>query len=133
MKLYKVIYWVFTVLLTLPLAYLLIMNIITVNLISATGILVVLAVIWLGCRFATKNNSLYACLCALVICFPLLYRLGERFFFIQLNGGMEGKDGFGSPLAFLIGMFFEGVLFVPFLILAIYGAILWRKKSPSVA
>jgi len=48
--------------------------------------------------------------------------------FISQNGGMEGKDGYGSPLAFIIGMFMENAILVPYLILFVYGAIIWRKK-----
>ena len=91
-------------------------------------IVTVLAVIWAGCIFATRNNPSYSCLCALLICIPLLYRLGERIMFISQNGGMEGKDGYGSPLAFIIGMFMENAILVPYLILFVYGAIIWRKK-----
>ena len=37
--------------------------------------------------------------------------LGLRVFFTARNGGIEGPDGFGSPLAFLIGLAFEQMLF----------------------
>ena len=51
--------------------------------------------------------------------------LGLRVFFTIRNGGMEGPDGFGSPLAFLIGLAFEQMLFsVP-----AFGLLLALKRS----
>ncbi len=37
--------------------------------------------------------------------------LGLRVAFVVRNGGMEGPDGYGSPLAFLIGLAFEQCAF----------------------
>lgn len=105
----------------------LMVNVFTGSFIFASIIAIFLAITWLGCMFSTKNNPAYASLCAFAVCLPLFYRMGERVIFILENGGMEDKDGYGSPLAFIVGMFFEGIMLAPYLILAIMGAVLWRK------
>ena len=128
MKLYKIIYGVFTVLLTLPLSYMLLVNIFTVNLVAVLILTLFLVVIWFGCISATRSNLAYSCLCAVVICLPLLYRFGERLVFIWANGGMDGEGDVDSPLAFVVGMFFENVILAPCVVLAIHGAFLWRKS-----
>lgn len=111
----------------------LLVNMLMVNLFAVLTLILILILIWFGCISTTKNNPAHSCLCAIVICLLFLYRLGARLVFIQINGGMEGESGVGSPLAFIFGMFVESVIFVPFLVLAIYGAVLWLKKSPTVA
>ena len=35
------------------------------------------------------------------------YQIIRRIIFVVQNGGMERADGYGSPLAFLLGLFFE--------------------------
>ncbi len=40
-----------------------------------------------------------------------MFLMYSRFSFIVENGGMEGPDGVGSPLAFLIGFAFEQLFF----------------------
>ena len=52
---------------------------------------------------------------------PLLYRTYKRVEFINENGGFERTDGYGSPLAFLIGMTFEQIFFIPLSILFVFG------------
>ena len=61
---------------------------------------------------------------------PLLYRTYERLRFISENGGFERADGAGSPLAFLMGLFFEQMFFIPITILFILGLfviLFWNK------
>ena len=52
---------------------------------------------------------------------PLLYRTIQRILFVYENGGMERTDGYGSPMAFLLGLFFEQIFFIPLTVLFIYG------------
>ena len=56
-----------------------------------------------------------------ILWIPLLYRTINRILFIFENGGMERADGFGSPLAFLLGIIFEQIFFIPLTILWISG------------
>jgi hypothetical protein len=43
---------------------------------------------------------------------PLLARTVQRVLFVIENGGMEQVDGYGSPLAFLIGLVGEQTFFM---------------------
>lgn len=52
------------------------------------------------------------------------YRLFVRLMFLaEHNGRMELPDGTGSPLAFMIGMFFEIYFFLPFFVITLSGII----------
>ena len=77
-----------------------------------------MAILSLGCAIAAVLPSQYQpkvsllikgfAICILVFGGYLLY---GRLEFIFINGGMEGPDGYGSPLAFLIGLIFEQTFF----------------------
>jgi hypothetical protein len=60
-----------------------------------------------------------------------LVSLGMRAAFVVSNGGIEGPDGFGSPMAFLIGLAFEQGLFT----LPSSGLMwsLWRTRRAAAA
>lgn len=80
--------------------------------------------LWFGAISASKDNPLrfkVSVLVAAILCVPFSYRLVSRVLFVLEHGGMEGLDGYGSPLAFLIGLFFESLIFIPLFLLFIYG------------
>lgn len=52
---------------------------------------------------------------------PLLVQTCRRIMFVIQNGGMERADGYGSPLAFLIGVTFEQFFFLPLSLVIIIG------------
>lgn len=52
---------------------------------------------------------------------PLLWRTGSRVLFLVNNGGMERADGYGSPLAFLVGLVGEQLFFIPLCFSMIFG------------
>jgi len=56
-----------------------------------------------------------------ILWIPILYRTINRILFIFENGGMERADGSGSPMAFLLGIIFEQIFFIPLTIVWIYG------------
>lgn len=60
---------------------------------------------------------------------PLLYRTYERVAFIDENGGFEKADGYGSPLAFLIGMVFEQMFFIPLTLIFILGVFVLLSEN----
>ncbi len=74
---------------------------------------VVLGLIWGGALLWSHRNNFVAPLVGLIFSLPLMilgiFLLGSRLFFIFENGGMEGPDGMGSPMAFLIGFVFEQI------------------------
>jgi len=65
-----------------------------------------------------------------VLWWPLLWRTGSRIMFIIENGGMELRDGSGSPLAFLLGFVGELIFFIP-LCFAMYFGFLNVKSYSS--
>jgi len=57
----------------------------------------------------------------------LLFVTVRRVGFVLEHGGMERADGYGSPMAFLLGVFFEQLLFLPLCIVVLRG---WRRALP---
>lgn len=58
------------------------------------------------------------------------FQVFRRIEFILREGGMERADGYGSPLAFLVGMIFEGlILAIPAVILMLIAI---RHRNPSI-
>ena len=51
----------------------------------------------------------------------LLLRTIQRIQFVIKNGGMEGVDGYGSPEAFLLGVAFEQIFFIPACLIVFFG------------
>lgn len=52
---------------------------------------------------------------------PLLWRTVSRIDFVLENGGMDRADGYGSPLAFLIGLVGEQLFFLPLCFSMLFG------------
>lgn len=63
---------------------------------------------------------------------PLLWRSVSRILFVLENGGMERADGYGSPLAFLIGLVGEQLFFLPLCFSIILGALAIRGFNKSM-
>ena len=68
---------------------------------------------------------------------PLLWRTGSRIMFVFENGGMERADGYGSPLAFLIGLVGEQLFFLPLCFSIFFGVLTVksfnRSKQPAAS
>lgn len=78
-----------------------------------------------------KGSFAFSWSLVLLVCLLFMARLIQRIVFIVRNSGMEGPDGYGSPLAFLIGLSSELLSFMVFLVVAIFGlaVLLERRKS----
>lgn len=63
---------------------------------------------------------------------PLFFKLALRAVFVIMHLGMDGADGMGSPLAFLIHLVYELVLFVPLSFIFITGSWLIFKNRSAV-
>ena len=61
----------------------------------------------------------------------LLIQEIRRVLFIFENGGMEKANGLGSPMAFLLGMSFELILFIPLSYAFISGILYLRNKQKN--
>ncbi len=101
------------------------------------GLIVVTAtlLIWVSGYNYLKSQKNYAFLVSFLMVnlfwLPLLYRTYERVVFINENGGFERADGYGSPLAFLIGMTFEQIFFIPLTLLFISGVVVILSKGKN--
>jgi hypothetical protein len=61
----------------------------------------------------------------------LLWRTGNRILFVIENGGMERVDGFGSPLAFVIGVLGEQLFFIPLSFSIVLGLLSMKSFTKS--
>ena len=124
MKTYKFTYRVIAIIFTLLLLWLVVVGFASQNYLQVGISLLICFLLWIGALKAGKDNIrdlLISCSIPAVISLPIAYRLFERVYFISTNGGMERADGYGSPLAFLIGLSFELVLFIPMVCLFLVG------------
>ncbi|WP_155237933.1 hypothetical protein [Teredinibacter turnerae] len=81
--------------------------------------------LWVGSFKASNGNKqgiAISCGIAALLSLPMVSRLIQRVVFVLENGGMEQADGYGSPLAFIIGLSFELVLFLPLFCLFLVSA-----------
>jgi len=82
--------------------------------------------IWWGAYFYLRKGSKRAFWISFSLInlfwWPLLWQTGQRVVFIIENGGMERADGYGSPLAFLIGLVGEQLFFLPLCFSMFFGA-----------
>ena len=96
-----------------------------------------LILLWASFFLYSFNNikfKLGSAACLFIICLPFSYLTIKRLIFIIENGGFDRADGFGSPLAFLIGVFFEQLFFIPILYLfCIVCANIWRSYKIAKA
>lgn len=67
-----------------------------------------------------------------LIWWPLLWRSGGRILFVLENGGMERADGYGSPLAFLIGLVGEQLFFLPLCFSMLFGVLAIKTFNKSI-
>ncbi len=58
---------------------------------------------------------------------PLLWQTTRRTLFIFENGGLDSSDGYGSPLAFLVGMTGEQILFLPLCFSMLFGTLVIKS------
>lgn len=117
---YKAIAWVITLFGTL----LFLVGLANGNILQAIGSVFVCALIWYRAFKAGKDNKKDIVISSAIpalISLLIVYRLFQRAIFVIENGGMESAIGFGSPLAFLVGLSFELVLFIPLLCLFLVG------------
>ncbi|WLQ17070.1 hypothetical protein O5O45_14210 [Hahella aquimaris] len=82
---------------------------------------------WWGVYYLLKSDKKASFWASLLLVFvfwiPLFWRTYERVKFIIDNGGMERADGYGSPMAFLIGLVTEQFFFIPLTLSAVLGVI----------
>jgi len=77
----------------------------------------IIAAIWWGAYFLLRFRKKCAFAISLVVVnllwWPLLVQTVRRMHFVIADGALEGADGYGSPMAFLVGLLFEQFFFIP--------------------
>jgi len=134
---YKIAFLISVLLISLPSAFLVVVGV--VNL-SATHILFwggMLFLWWFAfwnLRRGVKRSFRLTFLLVNLFWWPLLARTAQRVLFVLENGGMERSDGYGSPLAFLIGLVGEQAFFLPLTATLFFGCmVLMRSNEHKVS
>ncbi len=82
-------------------------------------------ILWWGQVVSLKRGSrsgfLLSFSIAVVMWTGLFFQTVRRILFMVEHGGMERSDGYGSPLAFLLGFVTEQLLFLPLTVVVIFG------------
>jgi hypothetical protein len=129
---YKIAFLISALAISLPSAFLVVVGV--VNL-SATHILFwggVLFVWWFAfwnLRQGVRRSFGLTFLLVNVFWWPLLARTAQRVLFVLENGGMERSDGYGSPLAFLIGLVGEQAFFLPLTATLFFGCMVLIRSN----
>jgi hypothetical protein len=113
---YKRTFLLATLLISLPCILFLVTGIFWGNFMPAL-IPGVISAIWWGAYFLLRTNKKYVFSVSLMIVnlfwWPLLVQTIRRMYFVIENDGLEGANGYGSPLAFLLSLTFEQFFFIP--------------------
>ncbi|WGO99476.1 hypothetical protein QFX18_05295 [Saccharophagus degradans] len=136
MKIFQYLYKVITIIFTLLCIWLVFVGLATGNFVQVGVGVVVCFLLWVGSIKASKGNRqgiVISCGIAGLLSLPMAYRLIQRVVFVLENGGMERADGYGSALAFIIGLSFESLLFIPLFGLFLVGAWYLVRSSFSHA
>lgn len=83
-------------------------------------------------RRAAKRSFGIAFLLINLVWWPLLVRTVQRVRFVLENGGLEQADGYGSPLAFLIGLAGEQVFFLPLTVTLFLGCMVLMMSNKQL-
>jgi hypothetical protein len=124
MKRYCAAFLLFAILASLPAGFLFLVGISKPSITHVLFWGTVLLVMWgsyLGIRQNKKIIFWLSLLPTTALWLLLLARTVQRIQFVIENGGMERADGYGSPLAFLVGLIGEQLFFLPCSLVVIFG------------
>ncbi len=121
---YKKALLAFSIIISIPSVFLLIIAISKLNYIFILLWGGVLALSWFLYSSIKSNNKTafwFSLVTISMLWLLMLLRTFQRAYFIIENGGMERADGYGSPLAFLIGLAGEQLFFLPASVVVLIG------------
>ncbi len=135
---YSISFFIFSMMASLPSTILFTVGIITrswQHLLFWGGILIIIWGLFIGIRKKRYAAFWASLVIGTLVWLLLLLQTIIRIEFVIENGGMERSDGYGSPLAFLIGLIGEQVFFVPLCFVAAVGwlNLLKRRKRTGNA
>jgi len=132
MKGYRIAFLISAILISLPSAFLVVVGV--VNL-SASHILFWggMLGLWWFAFWILKCDAKWSFGLTFILVnlfwWPLLARTVQRVTFVLKNGGMERADGYGSPLAFLIGLVGEQTFFLPLTATLFFGCMVLLRSN----
>jgi len=131
MKKYIRSIYVLALIISLPIGFFIFIGLTKMD-IKMIAIFVGIMVIYWSIYFQLKNEKKYffwISFVPIVLVWVILFvQEIRRVLFIFENGGMDKTTGEGSPMAFLLGMFFELMFFIP-LSYALISGILYLKNK----
>lgn len=117
---------------SLPSTFLIVVGIVNLR----PGLLLVwsgMMILWWSAYFYVRSDRRFSFwgsfLLVNLFWWPLLVQTIRRIAFVMENDGMEGADGHGSPLAFLIGIVFEQAFFLPLSVALVAGLIVVMQSK----
>ncbi|WNZ25370.1 hypothetical protein HJG54_22630 [Leptolyngbya sp. NK1-12] len=123
-KRYRTAFLLFAILVSVPAAFLFLVSISKLSIPHLLFWGAVLLVVWgsyLGIKQNKKITFWLSLLPTTALWLLLLARTVQRIQFVVANGGMERADGYGSPLAFLVGLIGEQLFFLPSSLVVVIG------------
>ena len=121
---YKKAYLIFSLIVSVPAIFLFIVGLLKFSITHLAVWGGWLLAIWLSYSYIKKNNTFIFWLSLIALSTMWLFLLNQtiqRIIFIIENNGMEQANGYGSPLAFFIGMLGEQLFFLPASFVVFFG------------
>jgi len=121
---YRYSYFAFTLIATLPVLFLFgvgVYNASFPHLALWASVLLLLYISFRGIKSGNKKYFWPTFLVVGLLWFVLFLRTIQRVLFVIEHQGFERADGYGSPLAFIIGFVLEQFFFLPAFVVVIFG------------
>ena len=121
---YRYSYFAFTIMAALPALFLFGIGVYNYSFFYLTfwgSTLILLYISFLGIKSGNEKYFWPTFIIIGLIWFVLFLRTIERVLFVIENQGIDRIDGYGSPLAFMIGFVFEQIYFLPAFAVVIFG------------
>ena len=133
MKAYKQSFLVSCIIVSIPVVFLTIVSIVNHEISTAMFIVSGVMCLWwfvYSCLSRSiKHSFTLSFVLTNVLLLPLVAQTIRRIVFIIVNGGMERADGYGSPMAFLLGVIFEMFYFLPLSFTEAFGILIILKNG----
>jgi hypothetical protein len=135
MKSYRIAFLISAILISLPSAFLIVVGVVNLSashILFWGGILVLWWFAFWNLRRDAKWSFGLTFILVNLFWWPLLGRTAQRVIFVLENGGMERADGYGSPLAFLIGLVGEQAFFLPLTVTLFFGCMVLMRFNKQL-
>lgn len=132
MKSYRMAFLISTILISLPSVFLVVVgvaNLSVSHIVLWGGMLFLWWFAFRALRRGAKSSFGLTFILVNLFWWPLLARTVQRVLFVLENGGMDRVDGYGFPLAFLIGLAGEQAFFLPLTVSLFFGCTVLMRSG----